>query len=133
MSAPNSNSEISNNNNSNNNKRKAERFFTVVESNVALPDGTTKTGGRYASNDPNSAAKKASRQLFNHTSGDTVTFTMRETTRTSVNAQYPYTAKRVKLAEPVKYKIGDKEIVNEFNYVVKSLRKGGADVTEKEE
>ena len=85
------------------------RTFTVVSSSI------DKSGGRYKSETPGAAAKKAATKLFQKgKTNQKITFTIRETTSGSDKTHYTYTATREKLAKPVERVIKGVKIVNEY-------------------
>jgi hypothetical protein len=83
-----------------------KRTFTVKSS------GIKKNGGRYISQAPSAAAKKAATKLFKKASASRsqITFELRETTRGSDNKTFKYTGRRTKLATPKVIEIGGKEV-----------------------
>lgn len=92
------------------------RTFTVDNSDIG------DSGGRYVSDVPSLAAKKAASKLFakaktshNHKSVKTITFSLRETTRKSAKTQFRYKATQKALPKPITRVINGKEITNKFS------------------
>lgn len=92
------------------------RTFTVEKSSI------NESGGRYKSENPSSAAKKAASKLFAKSkNAKTITFSLRESTRGSEKKVYEYKATQETLAKPVVRTINGKEIVNKFKTVVVAI------------
>ena len=102
-----------------------KRTFTVESSSTGVKSG------RYVSESPLDAAKKAATQLFRKAGGEnssTVKMTLRETTRGSDKKTWKYVATRVKKDKPISVKINpgtanEKTIVYKFDIDVKSVSK----------
>ncbi len=94
----------------------SERFFTVEKSDIK------KDGGRFSSSTPYNAAAKAARSLFRQYKGakTEIRFTLRETTQGSANKTYTYIGIKTVLNKPKVIVRGDKEILIEHEYSVKS-------------
>lgn len=91
------------------------RSFTVV--NV---DGReVEEGGRYMSNSPMGAAKKAGSRLMRKSGKNMVKLTVMETTRQSKNKQFSYAVKKEKVNDVAVR--GGVQIVYKFKTVAKSL------------
>ena len=97
------------------------RTFTVEESCINV------SGGRYVSETPSGAAKKAATKLFQKAKNSKkykslrkITFTVRETTSGSNKTEYNYSAVREKLKEPVRRVINGVTIINEYKINVKA-------------
>lgn len=92
------------------------RTFTVDNSDIDV------SGGRYVSDVPSLAAKKAASKLFakaktsqKHKSAKTITFSLRETTRKSGKSLFRYKATQKALPKPIVRVINGKEIINKFS------------------
>lgn len=103
------------------------KTYTVEESHINV------TGGRYKSNSPMAAARKAATKLFKKAqekasskSLKKISFSIRETTSGSDKKIFAYVATRVKLAQPLVRVINGKEIVNKFKTEVKADKKANA-------
>ena len=92
------------------------RSFTIESSAVRVK------GGRYMSDAPGSAAKKAARRLFKDggKKKKSIAFVLRETTQGSDKTEFKYVASRTKLAKPREIRRGDTVIVVEYAYTVKA-------------
>lgn len=93
------------------------RKFTVEKSSIG------ESGGRYISETPSAAAKKAASRLFaKKTDLKPIKFTLRETTRGSSKPVYEYTASKEKLKNPstriIKDKNGNEKKI-ENKYIIK--------------
>lgn len=91
------------------------RTFTVDNSGIDV------SGGRYVSDVPSQAAKKAASKLFakaksspKHKAVKTITFSIRETTRNSDKSQFKYKATQKALPKPIVRVINGKEIINKY-------------------
>merc|ERR1711968_291091 len=75
---------------------------------VKLP-GNESYAGRFTGLTPYQAANKALSKYFreNKNVKTKISFTIKESTRSSKRNEYTYTGKRVKLDEPIEYSIGD--------------------------
>lgn len=83
-----------------------KRTFTVVN------DGKKPSEGHYVGITPGAAAKKAANKLFKkHSKKNTLTFTIRETTRDSKKNTHTYTAKKELFKPPKKVVIAGKEVL----------------------
>jgi len=95
------------------------KTYTVESSSVNV------SGGRYKSNSPSSAARKAATKLFKKAKGKSVakiTFCLRESTSGSDKKEFHYVANRVKLTKPLVRVINGVEIVNRYKTVVKAAK-----------
>lgn len=97
------------------------RTFTILNSCINI------SGGRYKSKSPINAAKKVASRLFKkakfnqkYRSIRKITFCLRETTQTAQKQLYYYKASFVKLKEPKLRIVNGKEIINRYEFVVKS-------------
>ena len=91
------------------------RTFTVQSSDIQA------SGGRYKSETPGAAAKKAATQLFKKSKASkNISFALRETTSGSEKKVYLYNATREKLAKPVERIIKGVKIVNEYKINIHS-------------
>lgn len=96
-----------------------KRTFTVVD----FPHNG-KTYGRYHSKTPKGAAQKAfsslSRKidLKNTNDKNFLVFTMKETTKNSLNKKYKYIGTRVELAEPIEKIIDGKLITYKYRNII---------------
>jgi hypothetical protein len=95
-----------------------KRTFTVSESCIHV------AGGRYKSDNPVSAAKKAASRLFKIAKANSIyksirriTFTLRETGSKQL---YKYKAARIKLAKPTIRIINGKTIENKYKIEITS-------------
>jgi hypothetical protein len=93
------------------------RTFTVTNSDIKI------SGGRYKSENPSDAAKKAASKLFAKTNAKSIKFELRETTRGSKKNLYHYIATQEKLKNPVtrtiKFNGVEKQIQNLFKINLK--------------
>jgi hypothetical protein len=108
------------------------KTYTVEESCINV------TGGRYKSNSPLAAAKKAATKLFKKAQSKPsskslkkISFCIRETTSGSDKKLFAYVATRVKLAQPLVRVINGVEIVNRFKTEVKADKSAKAVKPEK--
>lgn len=82
--------------------------------------------GRYTGNSPYQAANKALSELVRNKKTNKTTvhsFNIIETTQGSEHNTYSYKGKRVKLQEPVEYKIGQKTIVKKYKNQLRKVSK----------
>jgi hypothetical protein len=85
--------------------------------------------GRYNGDSPYQAANKALSEIIRNKvkAGEAVegklTFWLIESTKGSSKRVHQYEGERIKLAEPVKYKVGDNEIVKEYKNILKKIKK----------
>lgn len=98
------------------------KTYTVASSCINV------TGGRYKSNSPMSAGRKAATKLFKkaekspkYKSLKKITFCIRETTKGGDKKSFDYVATRVKLAKPLVREIDGVQIVNKYKTVVKAV------------
>ena len=90
--------------------------------------------GRYNGDSPYQAANKALSEIIRTKvkEGEAVegkiTFWLIESTKGSSKRVHQYEGERIKLDEPVKYKVGENEIVKEYKNILKKIKK--ADQTE---
>lgn len=93
-----------------------KRTFTVINNDKS-------SEGHYVSKTPGAAAKKAANKLFkNDSKKNTLTFTIRETTRDSKKNTYTYTAKKKSLKPPKKVMIAGKEVVIKHEISMKAVK-----------
>lgn len=91
--------------------------------------------GRYNGDSPYQAANKALSEIIrnrvkNSESVDCeINFYLVESTKGSGKKSHQYTGKRIKLENPVTYKVGDQEIVKNFKNVLKKVKKNNNDGT----
>ncbi len=91
--------------------------------------------GRYNGDSPYQAANKALSEIIrnrvkNSESVDCeINFYLVESTKGSGKKSHQYTGKRIKLENPVTYKVGDQEIVKNFKNVLKKVKKNINDGT----
>lgn len=85
--------------------------------------------GRYNGDSPYQAANKALSEIIrnkvrdNETVEGKITFWLIESTKGSCKRVHQYEGERIKLAEPVKYKVGENEIVKEYKNILKKIKK----------
>lgn len=85
--------------------------------------------GRYNGDSPYQAANKALSEIIRNRvkDGETVegklTFWLIESTKGSTKRAHQYEGERIKLAEPVKYKVGENEIIKEYKNILKKIKK----------
>ena len=85
--------------------------------------------GRYNGDSPYQAANKALSEIIrNKVKAEEVvegklTFWLIESTKGSSKRVHQYEGERIKLAEPVKYKVGENEIVKEYKNILKKIKK----------
>jgi len=85
--------------------------------------------GRYNGDSPYQAANKALSEIIrNKVKAEEavegkLTFWLIESTKGSSKRVHQYEGERVKLAEPVKYQVGDNEIVKEYKNILKKVKK----------
>ena len=93
---------------------------------VKLP-GSEDFSGRFTGLTPYQAANKALSKYFreNKTVKNKISFTIKESTRSSKRGEYTYTGKRVKLDEPIQYSIGEgKLITKKYKNKLTKVKKG---------
>ena len=93
---------------------------------VKLP-GTEGYSGRFTGLTPYQAANKALSKYFreNKNVKTKISFTIKESTRSSKRNEYTYTGKRLKLDEPIEYAIGDgKLITKRYKNKLTKVKKG---------
>ena len=85
--------------------------------------------GRYNGDSPYQAANKALSEIIRTKVKDgeavegKLTFWLIESTKGSTKRVHQYEGERIKLAEPVKYKVGENEIVKEYKNILKKIKK----------
>ena len=85
--------------------------------------------GRYNGDSPYQAANKALSEIIRTKvkEGEAVegkiTFWLIESTKGSSKRVHQYEGERLKLDEPVKYKVGENEIVKEYKNILKKIKK----------
>ena len=85
--------------------------------------------GRYNGDSPYQAANKALSEIIrNKVKAEEavegkLTFWLIESTKGSSKRVHQYEGERIKLAEPVKYKVGENEIVKEYKNILKKIKK----------
>jgi hypothetical protein len=110
-------------------QKKKNRSFKVK---LSLED---QLYGRYNGDSPYQAANKALSEIIrnrvkNSESVDgEINFYLVESTKASSKKSHQYTGKRIKLENPVTYKVGDQEIVKNFKNVLKKVKKNINDGT----
>ena len=97
------------------------RSFTIESIKKQGSSKSSKTGGRYISSTPASAAQKAFTKRFHNNTSKTLkaTVVIRETTQNSLKKTYKYTIKRV--YDPVEVEKGKETIEYKFRYKIKSV------------
>ena len=91
--------------------------------------------GRYNGDSPYQAANKALSEIIRNRVknsepvDDEINFYLVESTKGSGKKSHQYTGKRIKLENPVTYKVGDQEIVKNFKNVLKKVKKNINDGT----
>ena len=93
---------------------------------VKLP-GSEDYSGRFTGLTPYQAANKALSKYFreNKNIKNKISFTIKESTRSSKRGEYTYTGKRVKLDEPIQYSIGEgKLITKKYKNKLTKVKKG---------
>ena len=105
-------------------------FFSLawifIEIKVKLP-GSEDYSGRFTGLTPYQAANKALSKYFreNKNIKNKISFTIKESTRSSKRGEYTYTGKRVKLDEPIQYSIGEgKLITKKYKNKLTKVKKG---------
>lgn len=85
--------------------------------------------GRYNGDSPYQAANKALSEIIRNkvkanekVDGD-ISFFLVESTKGSQKKMHQYVGKRVQLETPVKYKVGDQEIVKNFKNILKKVKR----------
>lgn len=86
----------------------SERFFTIEVADAKFASGPMKGKrieniGRYKSNTPVSAGRKAATRIYGEANVTSATFVLRETTRGSGNPVFVYTGEKKKLDKEVSY------------------------------
>jgi hypothetical protein len=85
--------------------------------------------GRYNGDSPYQAANKALSEIIRNKvkGGESVdseiSFFLVESTKGSAKKAHQYVGKRVQLETPVKYKVGDQEIVKNFKNILKKVKR----------
>jgi hypothetical protein len=85
--------------------------------------------GRYNGDSPYQAANKALSEIIRNRvkDGESVegklTFWLIESTKGSTKRSHQYEGERIKLSEPVKYKVGENEIIKEYKNILKKIKK----------
>jgi hypothetical protein len=85
--------------------------------------------GRYNGDSPYQAANKALSEIIRNkvkaeeAVDGKLTFWLIESTKGSSKRVHQYEGERIKLAEPVKYKVGENEIVKEYKNILKKIKK----------
>ena len=85
--------------------------------------------GRYNGDSPYQAANKALSEIIRTKVKDgeavegKLTFWLIESTKGSSKRVHQYEGERIKLEEPVKYKVGENEIVKEYKNILKKIKK----------
>jgi len=85
--------------------------------------------GRYNGDSPYQAANKALSEIIRtkvkakESVDDKIVFWLIESTKGSAKRIHKYEGERIKLAEPVKYKVGENEIVKEYKNILKKIKK----------
>jgi hypothetical protein len=85
--------------------------------------------GRYNGDSPYQAANKALSEIIRTKVKDgeavegKITFWLIESTKGSSKRVHQYEGERIKLEEPVKYKVGENEIVKEYKNILKKIKK----------
>jgi hypothetical protein len=92
------------------------RSFTICEIN----DRAVSDGGRFLSNTPSGAARKAGNRVMRKRNVNSVKVCVRELTRGGLGKEYSYRVKRVRVNEEVMR--GDVAVLYEFKTMVKSLK-----------
>ena len=89
--------------------------------------------GRYNGDSPYQAANKALSEIIRNkvkanekVDGD-ITFYLVESTKGSAKKSHQYVGKRVQLDTPVKYKVGDQEIIKNFKNILKKVKRTEGD------
>jgi hypothetical protein len=93
---------------------------------VMLP-GTADYSGRFTGLTPYQAANKALSKYFreNNTVKSKISFTIKESTRSSKRGEYTYTGKRLKLDVPIQYEIGEGKIITKkYKNKLTKVKKG---------
>lgn len=85
--------------------------------------------GRYNGDSPYQAANKALSEIIRNkvkanekVDGD-ISFFLVESTKGSTKKTHQYVGKRVQLENPVKYKVGDQEIIKNFKNILKKVKR----------
>jgi hypothetical protein len=106
------------------------RSFTIETSTLnkmIMMNNPNYNGGRFMSDSPSAASKKALKSLFEQSgaeTGLTVIFVLRETTQGSEKSLYPYVGTKQELDQPVdtgKNDANGNAVVAEYEYVTKPL------------
>ncbi len=108
-----------------NSKKSGLRSFKVK-----LP-GNEEYSGRFTGLTPYQAANKALSKYFreNKNVKSKISFTIKESTRSSKRNEYTYTGKRVKLDQPIEYSIGEgKLITKRYKNKLTKVKKGSKPV-----
>jgi hypothetical protein len=85
--------------------------------------------GRYNGDSPYQAANKALSEIIRTKVKEgegvegKITFWLIESTKGSTKRVHQYEGERIKLDEPVKYKVGENEIVKEYKNILKKIKK----------
>jgi hypothetical protein len=85
--------------------------------------------GRYNGDSPYQAANKALSEIIRNkvknseTIDGKINFWLIESTKGSQKRVHQYEGERIKLAEPVKYLVGENEIVKEYKNILKKIKK----------
>ena len=93
--------------------------------------------GRYNGDSPYQAANKALSEIIRHKIkakeivDDKIVFWLIESTKGSAKRIHKYEGERKKLDEPVKYKVGDNEIIKEYKNLLKKIKKSEQEDVEK--
>lgn len=108
------------------------KTYTIESSAIGV------SGGRYKSDSPSGAAKKAASILFRKASKSQkyksvkkIKLCIRETTSGSEKKTFEYFATRVKLAKPVVRELNGVQIVNKYKVSVKAIGAKQAKTTKK--
>ena len=92
--------------------------------------------GRYNGDSPYQAANKALSEIIRNrvknseSVNDDIIFYLVESTKGSLKKSHQYTGKRIKLENPVTYKVGEQEIIKNYKNVLKKVKKNNKDDTE---
>ena len=93
--------------------------------------------GRYNGDSPYQAANKALSEIIrNKIKADEpidgeISFFLVESTKGSQKKVHRYVGKRVQLETPVKYKVGDQEIIKNYKNILKKIKRAEGGATEK--
>jgi len=92
-----------------------KRTFTIDHSEVSV-----KEGGRFVSNSPWSAAKKAIKQIYKEgAKKKEIRFTIRETTQGSEGKEFAYIGAKFDLKTPKVVRLGNTEVTYTTDYEVR--------------